>query len=463
MAEGRPGDAVLLVDGQVTGYVARSAHWPIARQIAADLAARPGEGPRVAAWYRATAALMQEWRSLDLLGMHLEAGQTLFVDDPVLALYQGTLRQVFADPRLYDYLRKRGSSGAWASRHWRAATARRLTCRAARPDAGSGAKHHQDRARSRQTRTAPRADARPDAARGAHPFGARPEPTGRRSQAVEVVGPALEAPLSPFLEFYAALILGRSEEQLGHFAEAGVAYARAAARFPGAQSAEIGRSRVALAQGRAPDALKILVEVAGPSSTEEQDPWSRYWQHEPDADTLLQAWRADSEVMVQPSRPLRTLDGRASILKPCRIPRCAVAAMRSVAFVVLLALLPSIGDGQTAPPRTEKEKSTRTVTRPFAQTLVEQWTTAVNSHAAGTVDQPLKTVASWPPEHVTLVVRLVVEQVHRLLEARDAGRDFVYTQELAELTARLMHGLSLHTDIAIVERTATARPAPDAP
>ena len=103
-------DAVILVDGQVTRYIGRSAHWPIARLIAADLAARPGEGPRVAAWYRATAALMQEWRALDLLGMHLEAGQTLFVDDPVLALYQGTLRQAFGDPRLYDYLRKLGST-----------------------------------------------------------------------------------------------------------------------------------------------------------------------------------------------------------------------------------------------------------------------------------------------------------------------------------------------------------------
>ena len=47
---------------------------------------------------------------LDLVGMHLEAGQALFVDDPVLALYQGTLRQVFGDPRLYEYLRKRGST-----------------------------------------------------------------------------------------------------------------------------------------------------------------------------------------------------------------------------------------------------------------------------------------------------------------------------------------------------------------
>ena len=57
---GRPG-AVILVDGQETRYIGRSAHWPIARQIAAELATRPGEGPRVAAWYRATAAVMQQW------------------------------------------------------------------------------------------------------------------------------------------------------------------------------------------------------------------------------------------------------------------------------------------------------------------------------------------------------------------------------------------------------------------
>ena len=75
-------DAVILVDGQETGYIGRSAHWPIAQLIAADLAARPVEGPRVAAWYRATAAVMQQWRALDLQGMHLEAGQTLFAGRP---------------------------------------------------------------------------------------------------------------------------------------------------------------------------------------------------------------------------------------------------------------------------------------------------------------------------------------------------------------------------------------------
>jgi len=291
-------DAVILVDGEVTRYIGRSAHWQIAQQIAADLAARPGEGPRVAAWYRATAALMQEWRSLDLVGMHLEAGQKLFVDDPVLSLYQGTLRQTFGDPRLYDYLRKRGSTAGLgkpplASRHGASTEwSNRLgSVPTAVPTAVPNATRVELGVARRELRRAMTLDPTLHEARIrlAHVLSR----LGDDREAVEVVRPALDAPLPPLLEFYAALILGRGEEQLGRFDEAGVAYARAAARFPGAHSAEIGRSRVALAEGRAPDALKILVEVVGPYSTEEPDPWSYYWQHDPDADTLLEAWRAD--------------------------------------------------------------------------------------------------------------------------------------------------------------------------
>ena len=134
----------------------------------------------------------------------------------------------------------------------------------------------------------------------------------------------MDAPLPPFLEFYAAVILGRSEEQLGRFDEAGVAYARAAARFPGAQSAEIGRSRVELAQGRAADALKILVDVVGPSSTEQPDPWLDYLKrHDPDAETLLQAWRARREVNVRFAQMLPgagRMGSRPSILEPPPTP-----------------------------------------------------------------------------------------------------------------------------------------------
>ena len=84
----------------------------------------------------------------------------------------------------------------------------------------------------------------------------------------------------------------------------------------------------------------------------------------------------------------------------------------------------------------------------FAQKRLAEWTTAVRTHAAGTVDEPLKTVASWPPEHVTLVLRLVFPQLHRLLESDDVSHAGARTVDT------LMLGLSLHTDIAIVERYA---------
>ena len=282
--------AVILVDGRETRFIRRSAHWEIARQIAAGLGTRPVEAPRVAAWYRATAALMQHWGDCDLLGVHLQVGQALFADDPVLALYQGTLRQVFGDPRLYEYLRKRGSTEGFgkppaASLHGPVPTAATRLPNATRVELGVA---------ERELRRALTLDPTLHEARIrlAHVLSR----LGDDRQAVEVVRPALEAPLPPFSEFYAALILGRSEEQLGRFDEAGVAYARAAARFPGAQSAEIGRSRVALAQGRAADAPKILVDVVGPYSTEQPDPWLSYYrQHDPDAETLLKTWQADSK------------------------------------------------------------------------------------------------------------------------------------------------------------------------
>ena len=93
------------------------------------------------------------------------------------------------------------------------------------------------------------------------------------------------------------------------------------------------------------------------------------------------------------------------------------------------------------------------MTLSFAQMRLAEWTTAVRTHVAGTIDGPLKTVASWPREHVTLVVRLTVERLLRLLVVRDDG---VATREHEELAGTLLRALSLHTDIAIVERDAKA-------
>jgi hypothetical protein len=281
------GGAVILVDGQQTGFLERSPHWPIARQIAAELSTQPAERQRVVEWYRATAALMQQWGDCDLAGPHLEGGQALFADDPVLALYQGTLRQTFGDARLHDYLRTRGSADGLGQ----APLASRTGPPPPTPARLSKATRIELGIAERELRRALTLDPTLTEARIrlAHVLGT----LGDDRQAAEVVRPALEGPLPPFLEFYAALVLGRSEDQLGRFDQAGVAYARAQERFHGAGSASIGRSRVALAQGKGIDALKVLVEAVGPFSTEQPDPWLAYLKlHDPDSETLMKAWRA---------------------------------------------------------------------------------------------------------------------------------------------------------------------------
>ena len=113
-----------------------------------------------------------------------------------------------------------------------------------------------------------------------------------------------------------------------------------------------------------------------------------------------------------------------------------MVAMRHLGAFVILLLLPSVvAAGQTAP-RTEKERQTaERVTLSFAQKLVEQWTHAVLTHTAGTLDEPVKTIAQRPPTTLHRGAAAGVSHAERLHRT-------------------LMFGLSLHTDIAIVELAA---------
>lgn len=275
--------AVQLLDGGEIRRVGRSFHWEIAWQIAAVLATRPGEGARAVAWYRAIGALLQQWADFGVALQHLKSSQALFDNDALLALHGGTLHQAFADPRLQRYAHLRGRAAApnnpGSSTQWNEATVY---------SALQSAKGELDDA-AKQFRRALALDPALHEARIrlAHVLGQQ----GDHAQAAEVVRPALREALPPFFEFYAALILGRSEEHLGHYAAAGVAYDRAAALFPGAQSAAIGRSRVALARGHGADGLQTIVAAAA-DAPRQDDPWASYFRiHVVDAETLLRAWR----------------------------------------------------------------------------------------------------------------------------------------------------------------------------
>jgi tetratricopeptide (TPR) repeat protein len=282
------GPAVVLIDGRETRRLGRSYHWAIASQIAAALAAQPDQGPRAVAWFRAIAAGLQAWGDFDTVVEHLRAGLVLFGDDPMLALYQGTLHQLHGDARLQQYVTARHSVAAQP----RLAVAPSPIDRPTPSDLRRVPKASKDQleAAEREFRRALSIDPTLHEARIrlAHVLSALGDDRG----AADTIRPALAAALPPFFEGYAALILGRSEEHLGHYAAADAAYARAAVLFPHAQSARIGRSRVALAQGQPTASLTALVDDTGSSRQPRDDPWvSHFREHDPDGASQIAAWR----------------------------------------------------------------------------------------------------------------------------------------------------------------------------
>lgn len=306
-----PALAVEVLDGRQNRVLVRSFHWAIARAIAHALHERLGQTDSTVAWYRAVAAMVQAWADCGLLAAHLESAHEVVGPDPLLALYQGTLHQTYADPRLQRYasralahleparraaLRLGHSSGI--DRTTGDLTRGRVGARAFDGPPPPGSVPVLPRAAERELADAERWLRRALALdpalveariRLAHVLSV----SGEHAKAMEMLGPVDEAALPRFTAFYAAMVAGRSQEHLGRYADAGAAYERAAALFPGRQSVEIGRSRVALALGRAADALTTVVAVAGPGTTERDDPWASYFRlRDPDPKVVLEAWRA---------------------------------------------------------------------------------------------------------------------------------------------------------------------------
>ena len=290
--------------------------WEIGRQIAQALLAREGGEPVARRWYRAAGALLQQWGDCATLRLHDEAGLAALKDDAILALYEGTRHQLYADPRVQAFVsgaRRRGgtrgmlvmgdgmNSGTLEDSGTFAGYVRRPTGgRLIDEDVMKPGKRHPFAPQApaieldsaeRELRRALGLNPRLTEAtiRLAHVLLAK----GRAQEAAELVRPLASPSLPPFLDFYAALVLGRSTEKLGQPAEARAAYERAVARFPNAQSARIALSRVVVADGRTGDGFQTVVAVVGPKMAPGIDPWSAYFRfHDPDASTLLAALKA---------------------------------------------------------------------------------------------------------------------------------------------------------------------------
>ncbi len=250
-----------------------SIHWGLASRLAAALAKEPVEAPIVRAWYRAVGALYQQWADLGQLAAHLAAGAKLFPNEPVLLLYKGTLHQGYADVRVQAYVTTFNGQLGMPDR-----SGQILSIRDRDTELGIA---------ERALRQALAIDPALVEAqiRLAHVLHAQ----GKSAEAGVLARQALGVPLRGFLEYYGAIVLGRIEARLGRLTEARDAFARAAARYPDAQSAQVALSHVAMLEGQAADGLERAVRALGPEAARDgMDPWAWYFRlHEPDAGRLL--------------------------------------------------------------------------------------------------------------------------------------------------------------------------------
>jgi tetratricopeptide (TPR) repeat protein len=288
--ERRFGDGTIwLEDGRETGRREPSAHWGLALGIAKALADhKDPAGPRVALrWFQTAGALFQLWADCSLLAAYVEEGLGRWPDDARLLLSRGTLHQIYADPRVQQFVRRQNDARPMTI--VRQVGPRRPTAR------GPMAAVWERQAAEADLRRALALDPTLVEARIrlAHVVGDR----GNADDAVALAEAALITPLPPFFETYAALILGRNHARAGRFAAARAAFDRAAALAPDAQAPRIGLAHVALAERRPVDAVAGLAATLGPRRSDEvvdTDPWTIYFRiHEPEADVWLTALRAE--------------------------------------------------------------------------------------------------------------------------------------------------------------------------
>jgi hypothetical protein len=255
-SDGRP--VVVGNDGQQVGGGGGTVHWGFGRRL---LDLRPPDD-EVRLWYRATAAFLQSWDEYSELEPHLRRGRELFPRDPVLLLYEGALHEAYAEPRIQNLYDARAPSDP----------------RLLPTPAATQVKPIDD----------PKAEWRAAGARFEKALSIDPGLTAARIRLAHVRGVedrhedaatelrrCVGEPLSPLMQYYAWLLLGREERALGRRDAAREAFARAMALCPGAQSPRLGLSLLARDAGDRATALGAL-DLLSKRASMGVDPWWAY-------------------------------------------------------------------------------------------------------------------------------------------------------------------------------------------
>ena len=272
------GVLVLDDDGESRGQKMRDWHWVFARSLIDLMSPRSEHLPFIAAWYHATTAQMFRDGAYGEATFHLEHAQPLLPDNAAVIFDIACLsevdglpifQQTLSDAELDAMRRRLGPTTGKMITNGRGfviipalaaippveianADAERLFRRALQIDPSLTEAH----------------------ARLARLLTVR----GRHAEALNEATAALAAKPDPVLTFLAHIFAARATRALGRLEDAADHYAKARALFPGAQSAAIGASQVALLRADVSGATAAIRQLGERESKPdfESDPWWGY-------------------------------------------------------------------------------------------------------------------------------------------------------------------------------------------
>ena len=255
-ANGR-GISVVLADGRQQGMRYAGLHWNFGRTLLDTVAPNPSRDELVRLWYQATAAWQTLHHEYSEVVPHLERARVIFPTDARILLLSGGVYEVFASPRIQEFIRTTAlPQGVAIDVPSERANLRRATAFYRRA-----------------------ADLDPDLTEARVRLGRVLGLQGRHEEAILELQRANAAVGSSHLSYYTALFLGASEEALGRPDQARKRFETASALYPLAQSPYLALSRLAWSSGDRAGALRAIQPVLTFSANEEarEDPWWQYY------------------------------------------------------------------------------------------------------------------------------------------------------------------------------------------
>jgi tetratricopeptide (TPR) repeat protein len=278
-------------DGEILGQTMADWNWPFARSLLDLLSARPGDDPFAGVWYHATTAFLFQKSSYGEVVTHLQRAAEVLPDDPQVLFDRGCFAEIQGLPRSQVLLSDGDLVVLRAQRNGQRPP-RQIASQAAELGIPPGDASNADA--ERLLRHALRVD--PSLVEARVRLARLLEERKHYDEAAAELGTAVEGKPTGIVLFYAHLFAGRAAQALGRIDEAAVHYREAATLYPGAQSALLALSQVALLGADMTGALEPIHRMDVPPATalQRDDPWWRsHLAAGRDADALLRGmWAA---------------------------------------------------------------------------------------------------------------------------------------------------------------------------